>query len=123
MAEWAADHLERDDFSSNRHPALSFCLSMIFSENRYPPSDQVRGHAFPDHALVLLSQKFRRRFLCIGAAQHGHLGNVLARATIRRCRIVAIEFGTCRWVRSGGASGSVTVGNGRCLERPGGTRA
>jgi hypothetical protein len=21
---------ERDDFSSNRHPALSFCLSMIF---------------------------------------------------------------------------------------------
>jgi len=30
------DPLERDDFSSNRHPALSFCLSMIFSENRYP---------------------------------------------------------------------------------------
>jgi hypothetical protein len=32
---WSS-HLERDDFSSNRHPALSFCLSMIFSENRYP---------------------------------------------------------------------------------------
>jgi len=28
--------LERDDFSSNRHRAPSFCLSMIFSENRYP---------------------------------------------------------------------------------------
>ena len=28
--------LEPDDFSSNRHPAPSFCLSMIFSENRYP---------------------------------------------------------------------------------------
>jgi hypothetical protein len=28
--------LDRDDFSSNRHPALSFCLSMIFSENRFP---------------------------------------------------------------------------------------
>src|ERR1700723_780376 len=27
---------DRDDFSSNRHPALSFCLSMIFSENRFP---------------------------------------------------------------------------------------
>jgi hypothetical protein len=27
---------ERDDFSSNRHPALSSCLSMIFSENRCP---------------------------------------------------------------------------------------
>src|SRR5215470_3824602 len=26
-------HLERDDFSLNRHPALSFCWSMIFSEN------------------------------------------------------------------------------------------
>ena len=28
--------LERDDLSSNRHPALSIYLSMIFSENRYP---------------------------------------------------------------------------------------
>src|SRR2546425_11477733 len=28
--------LERDDFSSNRHRTLSFCLSMIFSETRYP---------------------------------------------------------------------------------------
>jgi hypothetical protein len=27
---------ERDDFSSNRHPALAFSWSMIFSENRYP---------------------------------------------------------------------------------------
>jgi hypothetical protein len=31
-----ADCLEQDDFSSIRHPALSFCLSMIFSENRFP---------------------------------------------------------------------------------------
>src|SRR5260370_31070178 len=28
--------LERDDFSSNRHPALPYCWSMIFSENRFP---------------------------------------------------------------------------------------
>jgi hypothetical protein len=28
--------LERDDSSSNRHPALAYCLSMMFSENRYP---------------------------------------------------------------------------------------
>jgi len=28
--------MERDDFSSNRHPALSFDLSMISSENRCP---------------------------------------------------------------------------------------
>src|SRR5215831_18856658 len=29
--------LKRDDFSSSRHPALAYCWSMIFSENRYPP--------------------------------------------------------------------------------------
>ena len=36
--EWMAQRfaLERDDFSSNRHLALSFCLSMVFSENRCP---------------------------------------------------------------------------------------
>src|SRR5215471_4731477 len=28
--------LERDDFSSNRHLALAYWWSMIFSENRYP---------------------------------------------------------------------------------------
>jgi hypothetical protein len=28
--------LEQDDFSSNHHPALLICGSMIFSENRYP---------------------------------------------------------------------------------------
>src|SRR5213080_748908 len=28
--------LKRDDFSSNRHPALAYWWSMIFSENRYP---------------------------------------------------------------------------------------
>jgi hypothetical protein len=27
--------LKRDDFSSNRHPALAPCLGMIFSGNRY----------------------------------------------------------------------------------------
>jgi hypothetical protein len=28
--------LKRDAFSPNRHPALSFCLNMVFSENRFP---------------------------------------------------------------------------------------
>src|SRR5205807_3557163 len=28
---------KRDDFSSNRHRALTSCWRMIFSENRYPP--------------------------------------------------------------------------------------
>jgi len=30
----SACRLEQDDFSSNRHPALGFRWSMIFSENR-----------------------------------------------------------------------------------------
>src|SRR5260370_15974200 len=33
---FAIPRLERDDFSLNCHPALAYCLSMIFSENRYP---------------------------------------------------------------------------------------
>src|SRR6266446_6308675 len=52
---------ERDDFSSNRHPALSFCLSMISAQTLrvcregkpVPTPHQVRGRLFPDHALVL----------------------------------------------------------------------
>jgi hypothetical protein len=28
--------LEHDDYSSNRHPALAYWWSMIFSEDRYP---------------------------------------------------------------------------------------
>jgi hypothetical protein len=28
--------IERDDDSSNRHPALGYCWSMIFSENQFP---------------------------------------------------------------------------------------
>src|SRR5712675_238471 len=50
--------LERDDFSSNRHPALSFCLSMIFSEKPVP--------TFPDHALCLLCMGLFSRF-CVQA--------------------------------------------------------
>jgi len=36
--------LERDGFSSSRHPALSFCLNMIFLGKPVP--------TFPDHALA-----------------------------------------------------------------------
>jgi hypothetical protein len=31
-----APALERDELWFDRHPALAFCLSMIFSENRIP---------------------------------------------------------------------------------------
>src|SRR6266478_6924963 len=54
-----ATALERDDLSSNRHPALSFCLSMISGQTLrvcpggkpVPTPHQVRGRLFPDHAL------------------------------------------------------------------------
>jgi hypothetical protein len=32
----AQARLKRDGFSSNRRPALGYCWSMMFSENRYP---------------------------------------------------------------------------------------
>src|SRR6202795_1323672 len=48
-------------------PALSFCLSMISGQTLrvcpegkpVPPSDQVRGHAFPDHAPAPIAGGFR----------------------------------------------------------------
>jgi hypothetical protein len=58
-----------------------------------------------------------------GLVQQGHLCSRLMIATIKRRRIVVIEFGICRSVRIGGASGSVIFGNGRFFERCGGTRS
>src|SRR6266849_5493552 len=60
-AKFGFGTLERDDFPSNRHPALSFCLSVISAqtlrvcrEGKPVPTHRVvaRGHAFPDHALI-----------------------------------------------------------------------
>src|SRR5262249_40460313 len=67
-----SDSLERDDFSSNHHPALPLCLSMIFSRK---PVSTFRDHALverdlslPDHRLPFFhfsneqsGQLFRRR--------------------------------------------------------------
>src|SRR5260370_32399959 len=44
--------LERDDFSSNRHPALSFCLSMISAQTLRVCREGKPVPTFPDHALV-----------------------------------------------------------------------
>src|SRR5205814_4819657 len=52
--------LERDDFSSSRHPALGFWWSMMFSENRLPPPPS-RGRAFRHHALTAIRLKIFRR--------------------------------------------------------------
>jgi len=40
----AIGSLERDDFSANRHLALAYCWSMIFSENRYALSGSCSRH-------------------------------------------------------------------------------
>src|ERR1044071_9888358 len=55
-----------------------------------------------------------------GALQHGHRARVVARATIRCRRVVAIEFATCRSGRTGGASGWTILGNLRRRELIGG---
>src|SRR3981189_828465 len=75
-SERATVMLERDDFSSNRHPALAFCLSMISAqtlrvcrEGKPVPTHRVvaRGHAFPDHALLLLRAASLRASVRISA--------------------------------------------------------
>jgi hypothetical protein len=56
--------LERDDFSSNHHPALSFCLSMIFFGKPVP--------TFPDHALTFRRGKtLRSPRVCANALIRG----------------------------------------------------
>src|SRR5262249_35517689 len=62
---------ERDDFSSNRHPALAFWWSMIFSENRYPPRIKSGAGFFE---IILLA---RRR---PGRIRHEGRGSVAAAA-------------------------------------------
>ena len=78
----------------------------------------------PRTALILLCHKLRR---CEGAQmdawQHGHRDRRLTRALARRCRMVAIELGTWRSGRNGGAAGSITVGNGKLRELRGATRS
>ena len=75
--------LERDDFSSNRHPALSFCLSMIFFGKPVP--------TFPDHALAVRSlPRGRNRASCFCA--HCRLFLVLVALTrYRACSAAATK--------------------------------
>ena len=53
--------------------------------------------------LIVLCHKFRRRgFVSIDLARHVQRDTVAMRPTLRRQRVVAIELGRCRSVRSGG---------------------
>ena len=60
--------------------------------------------------LILLHHKAWRVARVKLRAQHGHLGSVRAIATASLRWMVAIELGTWRCGRIGGAAGSVTVG-------------
>jgi len=51
--------IERDDFSSNRHPALSFCLSMISGQTLRVCPEGKPVPTFPDHALLPMSLNLR----------------------------------------------------------------
>src|SRR6266568_7237080 len=67
-ASGACPVLEWHDFSPNRHPTLSFCLSMISGQTLrvcpegkpVPTPHQVRGRLFPDHAVArrVIASKF-----------------------------------------------------------------
>ena len=65
---------------------------------------------------VLLCHKLRRERPFVFAPEHGQRERTATSLTISRRRRVAIEFGTWRSGRSGGASGSVTLGNGKLRE-------
>ena len=65
---------------------------MIFSENRRPPPDRVRGQAFPDHALLALQAPRQN----LGARFHRP-----SRSTEGLYRIGGNHFAACRHVTSG----------------------
>ena|SRR5215213_8381851 len=71
--------------------------------------------------LVLLRHRIGVAWVIFrGALQHGHRARVVARATIRCRRIVAIELATCRSGRMGGASGLRILGKAKRRELIGG---
>src|SRR3954454_19051386 len=70
-----------------------------------------------NYVIVLLRHKFEAAGVVLrGALQQGHRARVVARATIRCRRIVAIELATCRSGRTGGASGWTILGNAKRRE-------
>ncbi len=106
------------------HDALMARLDRLASVKVIAQTAAALGREFSYRMLVLLRQESEIvGLLRIGALQQGHLGRVLARPTMIRRRMVAIELGTCRSGRIGGASGSVTLGKARSREERGGSRS
>src|SRR6266851_2894807 len=95
-----------------------------FREPLTPPSPRRSG--LPDLRIIYaeLGQAVLRhavRRSVFARPQQGQRGRRLASAAAIRRRIVAIELGTCRSGRSGGASGSIIFGNDNVREQRGGT--
>src|SRR5579863_2750797 len=81
-------------------------------------------HCVPSLVLILLRHRARWPVRVNLRAQQGHRGSrVRAIATANLRCSVAIESGTCRCGRIGGAAGSVTGGKGRYFEPPEETRS
>ena len=76
----------------------------------------------PIRLLVLLCHKFCRCLRDDRRMQHWHRCRVIAIATANKRWMVAIELGTWRCGRIGGAAGSVTAGKGRFFDRSGAMR-
>src|ERR1700758_4424216 len=79
-------------------------------------SDRVLGW------LVLLCHRFCRCLRDNRRMQHWHRCRVIAIATANKRWMVAIELGTWRCGRIGGAAGSVTAGKGRFFDCSGAMR-
>ena len=85
-------------------------LKMVVRLNRIAQELSLNG-------LIVLRHEFLLVVLPdFGIAQQGHRDNARATPTVSLRRMVAMELGTWRSGRSGGASGSVTFGKGRLRE-------
>jgi hypothetical protein len=92
-----------------------------FDEFRRNREHQERRNRIAIKILVLLHHKFHLWLRGRRRRQHGHRGRAFAIARASARRIVAIELGTCRCGRIGGASGSVIIGKGIFFDWSGGT--
>jgi hypothetical protein len=98
-------------YVTRNHGYMIYDTLFALDERREPKPQMVDTYSVSDDGLIVLRQKFRRRFpLARGVAQQGHRGNARAMPAMRRRRMLAMELATCRSGRSGGASGSVTRG-------------
>src|SRR4051812_15649946 len=117
---------------SGDQSCIHLCLELINATRRARGSQCLRhgggraelhprGGEAGDLTIVLLRHE---REWCGGlrkcVAQHGHRSRLWARTTVSLRRMVAIEFGTCRSGRIGGAAGSITGGKVKCFELRGG---